>query len=117
MIYNSNKLSKLKLLFNNSKKDKHADLDDIIKYYNENNRQEYCRLVEKNLLNALKNKFNIDSTQKLNDYIDNEKAEEINNIINKCKFELYSGKSSNNEDYHTMAMELIKYIKELKIKK
>ena len=117
VIYNSNKLSKLKLLFNNSKKDKHSDLDDIIKYYNENNRQEYCRLVEKNLLNALKNKFNIDSTQKLNDYIDNEKAEEINNIINKCKFELYSGKSSNNEDYHTRAMELIKYIKELKIKK
>ena len=44
-------------------------------------------------------------------------SNEIKDIITKCRYEFYSGKSSNNEDYHTKALELIKYIKDLKIKK
>ena len=53
----------------------------------------------------------------INDYIETEKIDEIKDIITKCRYEFYSGKSSNNEDYHTKALELIKYIKDLKIKK
>ncbi|WP_020004152.1 BatD family protein [Brachyspira innocens] len=121
IIYNHNKFYKLKLLFANIKKDKHSETDDIIKYYNENNRKEYCRLIENSLINTIKNKFNIDYDNniynKLNDYIETEKIDEIKDIISKCRYELYSGKSSDNEDYHTKVLELVKYIKDLKIKK
>ena len=121
IIYNHHKFDKLKLLFSGIKKDKHSDIDDIIKYYNDNNREEYCRLIQNTLLNTIKNKLDInddsDIYNKLSDYAENEKIDEIKNIISKCSYELYSGKSSDNEDYHTKAIELIKYIKELKIKK
>ncbi|MBT8721058.1 BatD family protein [Brachyspira hyodysenteriae] len=120
IIYNAKRFSNIKFSF--AKKDnKDNSMDDILNYYNSNNRKEYCKSVENLLLTAVKNKFNIQDDNvlydKLRDYIDYEKANEIKNIIDKCNFELYSGKSSGNEDYHTKSIELVKYIKELKIKK
>ena len=120
IIYNAKRFSNIKFSFA-KKNNKDNSIDDILNYYNSNNRKEYCKSVENLLLTAIKNKFNIQDDNvlydKLRDYIDYEKANEIKNIIDKCNFELYSGKSSGNEDYHTKSIELVKYIKELKIKK
>ena len=120
IIYNAKRFSNIKFSFA-KKNNKDNSIDYILNYYNSNNRKEYCKSVENLLLTAIKNKFNIQDNNilydKLKDYIDYEKANEIKNIIDKCNFELYSGKSSENEDYHTKSIELVKYIKELKIKK
>ena len=120
IIYNSKKISNLKLLFNNSNKNNDSSIENIKKYYADNNRKEYCKSIENILINKIKDKFNICDNntlyEKLNDYIGSQKAGEIKNIIDKCNFELYSGESYNNEDYHTKAIEIIKYIDKLKIK-
>ena len=120
IIYNSKKISNFKLLFNNIKKDNNNDIDNIIRCYNENNRKEYCRLVETALMSKIKNKFNINDNnnlyQKLTDFMNIEKVNEIKDIIDKCNVELYSGESYSNDDYHTKAIELIKYIENLKVK-
>ena len=120
LIYNSKKINNIKLSFAKNN-DKNINTDNILEYYNSGNRKEYCKSIENLLLTTLKNKFNVQDDnilyEKLNDYLEFEKAKEIKNIIDKCKFELYSGKSSDNEDYHTRSIELVKYIKELKIKK
>lgn len=120
LIYNAEKINNIKLLFS-SKNDKDNNFKSILQLYNLNDRKEYCKSVENILLTAVKNKFNLKDDnalyERLSGYIDNEKTEKIKDIINKCNFELYSGKSFENEDYHTDAFELVKYIKELKIKK
>lgn len=120
LIYNAEKINNIKLLFS-SKNDKDNNFKSILQLYNLNDRKEYCKSVENILLTAVKNKFNLKDDNALYEilsgYIDNEKTEKIKDIINKCNFELYSGKSFENEDYHTDAFELVKYIKELKIKK
>lgn len=115
LIFNYKKINSIK--FSLAKNNKDSRVDDIIEYYNSNNRKEYCKSIENILLTTLKDKFHIKDDNKLNDYMDKEHADEIKSIIDKCRFELYSGESSSNEDYHTRSIELVKYIKELKVRK
>ena len=120
IIYYSKKIGNIKLLFNNANKNNDFNIENIKKYYDENNRKEYCKSIETALIRKIKNKFNIHDDNilfnKLNDYMDIEKVNDIKYIIDKCNLELYSGKSYSNEDYHTKAIEIMKYIENLKIK-
>ncbi|WP_028329552.1 BatD family protein [Brachyspira alvinipulli] len=120
IIFYSKKIGNIKLLFNNANKNNDFNIENIKKYYDENNRKEYCKSIETALIKKIKDKFNIHNDNilfnKLNDYMDIEKVNDIKYIIDKCNLELYSGTSYSNEDYHTKAIEIMKYIENLKIK-
>lgn len=117
IIYNFEKIKKLKFLNGNNKI---SNMDEILEYYNKKNRIEYCKAIKEFLIKNINKKFNIDSNADIykelkNKNVDEETIKNIEDIIDSCQFELYSGNSINkNKDYHTKAINILKETDKLK---
>ena len=124
IIYNLEKIKKLKFKFLNNFNDgnKISDIDAILEYYNKNNRKEYCKSINELLIKNINKKFNADLKDSEDLYkelknrnINEEIIKNIKEIIDSCQFELYSGNSINkNDDYHTKAINILKEMENIK---
>lgn len=85
--------------------------DQILEYYNSNNRVEYCKSILDYLTFNTNSNLNTIYSELKKYNIDEDIIKNIKSIIDSCQFELYSGNNFNNQNYHSDLPSIMETIK------